>query len=91
VALWNETCGAAGLPRCEKLTEARKGHMRARWGNGLGELPGWKRFFEYILESDFLTGQTPTIKGRPPFRASLDWVVRPENYAKIYEGRYHAD
>ena len=88
--LWNETCGAAGLPRCEKLTETRRRHVKARWCNGLGELPGWGKFFRYILESDFLAGRAPT-RGRAPFRASFDWVVKPENYAKIYEGRYHAD
>jgi len=86
--LWNEMM-CPPLLRCEKLTSTRKGYIRQRWQNELPTLEEWENFFEHIRESPFLMGQTPAANGRVPFRATLEWVTRPNNYAKIYEGRYH--
>lgn len=86
--LWNEML-CPPLLRCEKLTDTRKGYIRQRWQNELPTLEEWENFFEHIRESPFLMGQTPAANGRVPFRATLEWVTRPNNYAKIYEGRYH--
>lgn len=86
--LWNETL-CPPLPRCEKLTETRKGYIRQRWQKNLPDLEEWKAFFEYISRSPFLMGQGPGTNGRPPFRATLEWVTRPNNYAKVFEGLYH--
>jgi hypothetical protein len=48
----------------------------------------WRRFFEYIAQSPFLTGRTDGKNGRP-FLPGLDWMVKAGNFAKIIEGRYH--
>jgi hypothetical protein len=86
--LWNTTL-CPPLPVCQKLTSTRRGYIRQRWLDGLPDLENWQNFFDWIAQSDFLMGRSPATNGRPPFRASLEWVCRPENYAKILEGRYH--
>lgn len=77
------------LPRCEELTEARKGAIRQRWQNNLTELDHWRNFFEYVSGSDFLMGRAEPRPGKRPFRASLEWITKHGNYAKIKEGAYH--
>ena len=47
----------------------------------------WRGLFEYIAGIPFLTGSKSGSNGRA-FFASLDWIVKPENFAKIREGRY---
>lgn len=85
------------LPTCQAIrdwTPARAQHLRARWNEEpkRQNLDYWKRFFEYVSQSDFLTGRANVGHGRSkPFRASLDWIVKSENFAKIREGRYHPD
>jgi hypothetical protein len=53
-------------------------------------LDWWRRFFGYIGKSKFLTGKTFT-KDRRPFMADLEWIVRPTNFAKIIEQKYHGE
>ncbi|MCS6828337.1 MAG: YdaU family protein [Caldilinea sp.] len=85
------------LPRCEVLTDTRKGYMQARWRQVCADerldyrqgLEWFEAFFAYVADSRFLTGRAPAAPGRKPFRASLDWLMRPENFAKVYEGRYN--
>ncbi|AMR80227.1 hypothetical protein A2G96_05720 [Cupriavidus nantongensis] len=82
------------LPMCPSIrdwTKARQTNLRARWNEEAKRqnLDYWQRFFTYIAESDFLTGRSKTQEGRKPFVASLDWIVKPENFTKIREGRYH--
>lgn len=43
-------------------------------------------FFEYIAKSDFLMGNVETDR---PFKADLVWILKPANFAKIIEGKYH--
>ena len=92
IALYHEI-----LPTCQGIREwtpARAQHLRARWNEDPKRqtLDYWKRFFEYVAQSDFLTGKAGAGHGRSqPFRASLDWIVKSENFAKIREGRYHHD
>ncbi len=50
----------------------------------------FERYFRYVAESDFLTGKVPPSNGRSkPFMADLEWLMRPQNFAKVLEGRYH--
>ena len=77
--------------------------MRARWREQAvknGKRPGyateeaglafWKRFFGYVSQSAFLTGSASPRAGTDrPFVASLEWLVRPKNFAKVVEGNYH--
>jgi hypothetical protein len=77
---------------------ARQAMLRQRWKE-TATAKGWRskdeglayfrKLFRYIGSSPFLTGQTGS-NGRRPFVAELEWVIRPANWAKIIEGKYHA-
>jgi hypothetical protein len=69
----------------------RSKHLQARWREDAKrqDLLWWKKFFEYVSQSEFLTGQTPPARDRDPFVVSLDWLVNPQNFAKVIEGRYN--
>lgn len=81
----------------------RQALMRARWREQSvpnGKRPGyateqaglafWRRYFVYVSTSEFLTGSaTPRAGTDRPFVASLEWLVRPKNFAKVVEGNYH--
>lgn len=70
-------------------SDTRKAKLRARWKEDPKRqgLEWWSKFFGYIAESDFLTGKTASA-GRRPFELGLEWIVSPENFAKILEGKY---
>ncbi|MBU3627223.1 hypothetical protein ICN48_13405 [Polynucleobacter sp. JS-Safj-400b-B2] len=86
------------LPRVVQWTDTRAGHLKARWrelcahwhweSEDLG-LIWFTQFFESIRGSPFLMGRVSS-KDRKPFVASLDWAVKPENFTKILEGKYHS-
>jgi len=100
IALYHEllpTC-----PRVAEWTDARQTLLRARWRqkakpNGKAQgyasteagLAYWRRYFTYVAQSDFLTGKTDPKPGRPPFLASLEWLLKPSNFAKVVEGNFH--
>lgn len=75
VRIWNDT---------------RKAKLRARWKEDAKRqnLDWWAKFFDYIAESDFLTGKISTA-GRKPFEIDLEWIVTPASFVKIVEGKYH--
>lgn len=77
-------------PRIRDWTKARAAHLQARWreDHRRQSVDWWRRLFAHIAESDFLTGKVST-DGRKPFTASLEWLLKPENFAKVREGRYH--
>jgi len=82
------------LPKCEILNTTRKGYIRQRWqdkNHGLFTLDHWENFFKHIKKSEFLMGKSQSNNGRPPFRANLEWVTKPNNYTKIYEDKYHGE
>jgi hypothetical protein len=81
------------LPTCPEIvkwTPNRAKNLRARWNESdeHANLDWWEELFNQISQSRFLTGRATGNNGRP-FFASLDWIVKPENFAKILEGRYH--
>lgn len=78
------------LRQCRTLTEARKGYLRQRWRDGIGpDLAKWRQYFTYVRDSDFLMGRKAGSSGRPPFEADLEWLVKPANFAKVVEGKFH--
>lgn len=88
IALYHEI-----LPMCPAIrdwTPSRRQLLRARWNEDTRRqnLDYWRRFFAFVAESDFLTGKTSS-PGRQPFRASLEWMCKAENFTKIRESRYH--
>ena len=78
------------LPPVRKLTKQREGYIKQRWREGdLPDLEVWEKYFGYVSQSKFLTGGIEGRDGKPPFRADLEWITKPANYAKIFEGKYH--
>ena len=77
------------LSRVEKLTKTREGYIRQRWQEDLTDLSHWRNYFDFVRQSEFLMGRSKPTNGKPPFRADLEWITRPNNYAKIAEEKYH--
>lgn len=89
ISLYHET-----LPMCPRVREwnkTRGGLLRARWKDKpeRQSLDWWREFFGYVAQSRFLTGQAEPREGKPPFVADLEWLLRPSNFAKVIEGKYH--
>jgi uncharacterized protein YdaU (DUF1376 family) len=76
---------------------ARAEHLQARWrevcvrekfdSSALG-VEYFRRLFVYCRESKFLMGKAQSPPGRRPFVMELDWLVRPNNFVKVIEGKY---
>jgi uncharacterized protein YdaU (DUF1376 family) len=88
------------LRKVEIWNETRKGYLRQRWREVALELSAtkpitaqdvlnwWAEFFTHIGTSKFLTGRVNDKSGRS-FVADLEWILKPSNFAKIVEGKYH--
>lgn len=65
----------------------RQKQLQARWREDKQRqnLDWWDKFFDYLSQSAFLTGQA----GDRPFTINLPWIVKAENFAKCLEGNYH--
>jgi uncharacterized protein YdaU (DUF1376 family) len=76
------------LPRVKLWTEKRRRALDARIrerrkdGKPADTIAYWRSLFEQVAASDFLCGRSTD------FRADLEWILRPENFAKCIEGRY---
>lgn len=100
LALWAEVLPAMPQHNPGMWNGTRADHLRARWretavaekweteADGLAYL---RRLFVYIGRSAFLTGRSKGGGDRPPFVAELAWIVNPQNWAKVHEGKYHTD
>jgi len=88
------------LRRVEVWNDTRKGYLRQRWREVASELAEkqevkaedvlrwFTEFFDHIGQSKFLTGRVNDKSGRS-FAADLEWILKPINFAKIVEGKYH--
>ena len=88
------------LRKVEVWNETRKGYLRQRWREVAAELAEqkpitghdvltwWADFFSHIGTSKFLTGRVNDKSGRS-FVADLEWIIKPTNFCKIVEGKYH--
>ncbi|OPY71002.1 MAG: Bacteriophage replication protein O [Syntrophorhabdaceae bacterium PtaU1.Bin034] len=87
IKAFHEICSM--LPCVRVWNDTRQSHLQARWREDKErqDLEWWKDFFRYITSSPFLTGKVST-PDRKPFLASLNWIIKPENFAKIIEGKY---
>ena len=88
IALFHEV-----LPACTRVKvwdDQRQAFLRKRWREDAKRqsLDYWRRLFVHCGKSDFLMGRTVGSNGRP-FQLSLDWIVKPTNFAKIIEGKYN--
>ena len=99
LALWAEVLPS--LPQHDPALwrGARSDHLRARWRETAASR-GWKtrdeglayfrRLFSYVGASAFLTGRVSS-RDRRPFVCELEWLVKPTNWAKVHEGKYHME
>ena len=88
------------LRKVEVWNTTRHGYLRQRWREVALELSQgktiqtedvlswWEDFFKHISHSKFLTGKVNGKDGRA-FTADLEWILKPSNFAKIVEGKYH--
>jgi hypothetical protein len=84
IALYHEILPMC--PRVAKWTPNRAQHLRARWREH-PSIELWQQFFDIVKNSKFLTGRITNRDGRS-FLASLDWLIKSENFTKTLEGRY---
>lgn len=77
-------------PKVKTWTRKRQQLLKTRIADGLKRgKPAdgsdyWLKFFEHVAKSDFLCG-----RGKTDFICSLEWLLLPENFAKVIEGNYH--
>jgi len=88
------------MRRVEVWNDTRAGYLRQRWREVAVELSEtkeithadvltwWEEFFKHVSKSKFLTGKINDKSGRT-FVADLEWIIKPSNFAKIVEGKYH--
>jgi DNA-binding MarR family transcriptional regulator len=88
------------LPRCIALTEKRRTMLRARCRETIsldgrtqdpGTLEFWQKFFRFVGESPFLTGKTMPSQGRKRFIADIDFLLSPQGFGRIIDGKYHRE
>lgn len=92
-------------PKVRVLDDARRKAIRARWNQaavldqvgpfgyktGSEGLAAWKRFFEVCADSDFLTGNAKPQPGKPPFIATIDFLMSPAGFKNAVENKYHRE
>jgi len=71
-------------------TEKRKAALKARWRENKSRqnLDWWKKYFQRVANSDFLSGKIPGRNGNKPFLADLEWLINSSNLVKLLEGKY---
>lgn len=98
LALWGELMPE--LPQPSTWTGQRSDHLRARWREAAVQhrwpdaergLRYMRRLFGYCRDSKFLMGKATPQQGRPPFELTLPWLVRPNNWAEVIEGKFHRE
>lgn len=96
--LWAEV-----MPECpqhdpDEWGGARADNLKARWREKAAKLKWqsktdgltyFRRLFTYVRKSDFLMGRVEPRKDRRLFVIELAWLVAPNNWPKVLEGKYH--
>jgi hypothetical protein len=78
------------LRHVKTWNENRRKLLRTRWKEDPKhrDFGFWERYFEYVKKCPFLMGKISSKNGSPPFEADLEWLVRPQNFARVIEGKY---
>ena len=82
VGLWNDLAHENGLPRVQRLTEARRRKLKMRLTE-CGGLEGWRVALNKVLGSTFLKGGNER-----HWRADFDFVLQEKSFTKLMEGGY---
>lgn len=87
IHLWAEKLPEAIQPRT--WTGQRADDLKRRWREDpkRQNLDWWAGLFEHIGQSDFLMGRVEGKRGTS-FVVSLDWLIKPSNFAKVLDGHY---
>jgi hypothetical protein len=92
--LYNKILGET-LREVRDLTDQRKKHIKARIADDTAKrssLDWWRTYFEFVSESDLLMGRAPARgESGQPWQADFDWLINPNNMAKIRERKYHRE
>jgi hypothetical protein len=74
-------------PQIRVWNDLRAKLLRARWREH-PDLEFWRRYFAHVRSCPFLTGPSTYSRDGPPFFATLEWLIRPKNFANVVEGKY---
>ena len=83
VEIWNAKA-PAGLGRVKEVSVGRDRHLKARWSEH-PEPIYWENVIQEIGRSSFLQGMASGGRG---WKASIDFLLRPDSATKIIEGQY---
>lgn len=98
LALWAEVLPALPQHQPDHWTGTRADNLRARWRElaaakhwqtAAEGLPYFRKLFGYVGRSPFLTGKVEPTKGRRVFVCELAWLLRPQHWHEVHEGKYH--
>lgn len=78
---YNEICQS--FPKCNALSDKRKGAIRARIHSGGYTFADFQRLFRKAEASAFLRGEN-----KKNWRATFDWLLADANMAKVLDGNY---
>ena len=70
------------LPECKSLNDTRKGYINARVSEY--NIEQLKSVILIACKSDFLNGGNDK-----QWKADFEWIIKPENFLKILEGKYN--
>lgn len=79
--IWNQNCGK--LPKVKITSNGRLKRCRARWGDRTREQ--WVEIVRRIAASEFCTG-----KNDRGWMADFDFLLKPDTWVKVVEGKYDA-
>lgn len=82
IALYHEVLPE--LPPVNDFADVSATHLRNQWRKAEKRqtLDWWRDLFTYVRKSPFLMGE------KTDFQASLGWIVKPANFAKVVNGNY---
>lgn len=69
------------ISKCRSLNNNRKRLIKARLCDELQNIPAWRKYFEWVLQSDFLINECKAV--------NFDWLLQPRIITNILEGKYH--
>jgi hypothetical protein len=90
IELYNQILGSNGCPKSRVVADSTNKMIKSRWLADLKTIEKWQEYFEIVYSCDFLIGQSHG-KDRKPFFATLEWLVKPANYAKVMNGNYYSE
>lgn len=86
--MWNEAAKRNSWATAAVLDNARQSAMK-RAIQTHGGIAGFRAALEKIERSDFCMGRVKSKDGRPPFKANLDWFLRPVTVRQVIEDFYN--